>query len=443
MKLVTTKNGKIEGIQEEGYSVFKGIPYAKAPIGELRWKAPQPLDNWDGVLKADCFKAKSMQEVHEDPFYDKEFYDDPSFSVNISEDSLYLNIWTPADKAEEKLPVAFWIHGGAFMGGYGSEKEFDGEALCKKGVILVTINYRVNIFGSLAHPWLSAENEKGISGNYGTLDQLMALKWVYDNIENFGGDKENITVFGQSAGAMSVQTLISSDLSENMIKRAIMQSGGSYGKGLHRDLPLSDAMKFGERFVAATGAESLEELRAMSSEQLNAAIGPFLGEMFSVGEGLVLIPNIDGYVLKDGYYKLIEQNKIKNIPYMIGSNLNDIMTTKEDVEAGKPSVLYEGSREFSFKLEENGHTPAYVYHFTRQLPGDDAGAFHSAELWYMFGTLNRCWRPFTEQDQELSEEMLIYWTNFMKTGNPNSDGLEKWKPCSKKEAFIMTFDVKE
>lgn len=204
MKLVTTKNGKIEGIQEEGYSVFKGIPYAKAPIGELRWKAPQPLDNWDGVLKADCFKAKSMQEVHEDPFYDKEFYDDPSFSVNISEDSLYLNIWTPADKAEEKLPVAFWIHGGAFMGGYGSEKEFDGEALCKKGVILVTINYRVNIFGFLAHPWLSAENEKGISGNYGTLDQLMALKWVYDNIENFGGDKENITVFGQSAGAMSV-----------------------------------------------------------------------------------------------------------------------------------------------------------------------------------------------------------------------------------------------
>lgn len=440
MKTVETKNGMIEGIQENGYAIFKGVPFAKPPVGELRWRAPQPLEKWSGVFKADHFQNKSMQEDRQDPFYGKEFYSgDKEYEVEASEDSLYLNIWTPANAAGEKLPVALWIHGGAFMGGYGSEKEFDGEVLCKKGVILVTINYRLNIYGFLAHPWLSAENERGISGNYGTLDQLMALQWVYDNIESFGGDKENITVLGQSAGAMSVQTLISSELSGNMIKRAIMQSGGSYGKGLHRDLPLSDAMKFGEQFVAVTGAKSLEELRAMSTEQLNAAIGPFIGKMFEIGEGLILIPNIDGYVLKDGYYNLIDQGNIKNIPYLMGSNLNDILTTKEAVAAGEMSPLYEGCRDFSFKLEVNGHTPAYVYHFTRQLPGDDAGAFHSSELWYMFGTLNRCWRPMTAHDKQLSEEMLSYWTNFMKTGNPNGAGLESWEPCSKESVFIKEF----
>lgn len=442
MEIIETKNGKIQGIEMEGYTIFQGIPYAKPPVGELRWKAPQPLEKWKGILKADHFQNKSMQEEHEDLFYGKEFYNDHAFDVCVSEDSLYLNIWTPAKESGEKLPVAFWIHGGAFMGGYGSEKEFDGEALCKKGIILVTINYRVNVFGFLAHPWLSAENEKEISGNYAILDQLMALKWVYENIENFGGDKENITAFGQSAGAMSVQTLISSELSGNMIKRAIMQSGGSYGKGLHRDMTLEEAMKFGERYIAATGAKSLEELREMTSEQLNAAIGAFMGEMFQTGGSLVLIPNIDGYVLKDGYYKLIEQDKIKDIPYLLGSNLNDIMTTKEDVEAGKPGMLYEGCREFSFKLEENGHTPAYVYHFTRQLPGDDAGAFHSAELWYMFGTIKRCWRPMTKGDFALSEKMVTYWSNFMKTGNPNADGLDEWRPYSKEDRFVMTFDVR-
>lgn len=441
MKIVDTKNGRLEGISMNGYTIFKGIPYAKPPIGDLRWKAPQPIEPWEGVRKAEHFSCKSMQDSHHDLFYGKEFYDDTNFDVSASEDSLYLNIWTPAKEPDEKLPVAFWIHGGAFLGGYGSEKEFDGEALCKQGVILVTINYRLNIFGFLAHPWLSAENKEGISGNYGILDQLMALKWVYDNIESFGGDKENITAFGQSAGAMSVQTLISSELSGNMIKKAIMQSGGSYGKGLHRDLTLEDAMRFGERFVAATKAETLEELRGMPAERLNTAIGTFIGEMFESGEGLVLIPNIDGYVLKDGYYQLIDSNRIKDIFYLLGSNLNDIMVTKEEIQAKKKSVLYEGCRDFSFKLEEHGHTPAFVYHFTRQLPGDEEGAFHSAELWYMFGTMKRCWRSFEEQDMQLSKQMISYWTNFMKKGNPNGDSLENWKTCSKEEPFVMTFDI--
>ncbi|WP_242875597.1 carboxylesterase/lipase family protein [Anaerobium acetethylicum] len=439
--IAATKYGRIKGIEEQGYTVFKGIPYAKPPVGELRWKAPQPVESWEDIYMADCFSCKSVQENSNDGFYKKEFYGNPAYEVPISEDSLYLNICTPAEQTDEKLPVEFWIHGGAFMGGYGSEMEFDGEALCKRGVILVTINYRLNIYGFLAHPWLSAENERGISGNYGTLDQIMALQWVYENIGSFGGDRDNITVSGQSAGAMSVQTLVSSELTGNMIAKAIMQSGGSYGKGLHRDMLLEEAMKFGERFVAETGAGSLEELRGMTTEELTPAIGKFMGEMFQTGGGLVLIPNIDGYVLKDGYYSLIDRDAIKDIPYLLGSNKNDIFVTEEDLESGHKGNLFDGTIAFSQKREAFHHKPAYVYYFTRQLPGDEAGAFHSAELWYTFGTLDRCWRPVTEEDYQLSDRMLAYWTNFMKTGNPNGESLEEWKPCDSLDFYVKRFDV--
>lgn len=439
--VVETKNGKIIGICGEECSQFMGIPYAQAPVGKLRWKAPQPIGAWKGELRADHFPAKSMQMIREDSFYDKEFYQNEEYSVPISEDSLYLNIWMPNEKSAKCLPVAFWIHGGAFMGGFGSEMEFDGAAFCKKGVILVTINYRLNVFGFLAHPWLSEESPHSVSGNYGTLDQIMALKWVYENIEYFGGDRENITIMGQSAGAMSVQTLLSSELTGNMIKRAIMQSGGSYGEGLHRDIPLEEAEIYGEEFVAETGARSLEELRQMSAEELILATERFMGKVLSKGKGFILIPNIDGFVLKEGYYDTIDHNNLKNIPYLLGSNKNDIMTTKEDVESGKKSSLYKGCLGFAEKVEKNGNEPAYVYYFSRQLPGDDAGAFHSAEIWYMFGTLSRCWRPMTAEDYQLSERMVNYWTNFIENGNPNGEGEEEWKRCFGEERFVMEFDV--
>ena len=257
-KPVVTAYGSYLGVQEDGYRKYLGVAYAKAPVGELRFAPPQRPDAFEGVKKADHFGNRCMQGGS-DPFYGKEFYSDPAFMPPVSEDCLYLNIWTP-DGAEENenLPVAFYIHGGAFMGGAGSETEFDGASYAKRGVILVTINYRCGIFGFLAHPFLAAESENGLCGNYGILGQIAALTWVRENSRAFGGDPENITIFGQSAGAMSVQTLCSSPLTEGMFARAIMQSGGSYGVGLHSDVPMEEAMRDGEEILEGKTFEKVQ-----------------------------------------------------------------------------------------------------------------------------------------------------------------------------------------
>ena len=435
--MIETKYGKIEGIDRGDYMEYRGIPFAKPPVGELRWKAPQPPERFEGVYHATEFRAKAMQETgHNGPPYDKDFYDDPAYERPISEDCLYLNIWTP--KNAKNCPVAMWIHGGAFMGGSSSEKEFDGAAYCKRGVIFVSVQYRLGVMGFLAHPWLTAE--AGTSGNYGILDQIAALNWIYENISAFGGDGENITVFGQSAGAMSVQTLISSPLTGNRIKRAILQSGGSYGAGLHRDTPLAEQESYGEIFAEVLGVTSLEEMRNKSSEEIMEATGPFMGKVFPIAKGLFLVPVIDNKVLTGGYYELMDKGEIKDIPYMLGSTKDDILVTPE-MKTPEDFPLYRGSKAFSRKLEELGRKPAYVYYFTRDLPGNDFGAWHSAELWYMMGTLSRCWRPFEQGDYDLSERMLDYWANFMETGDPNGNGLTPWCPCTKDDPFIMEFDI--
>ena len=433
---VETKYGKIEGIDHGWYSEYRGVPYAKPPVEDLRWRAPQPPEPFQGTFQAKEFPAKSCQREGSAPPWDKDFYDDPNYERKTSEDCLYLNIWAPKDA--EGCPVAFWIHGGAFMGGSASEKEFDGVEYCRRGVIFVSVQYRLGIFGFFAHPWLT--EEAGTSGNYGALDQIAALKWVYENISAFGGDPENITVFGQSAGAMSTQTLISSPLTGNMIKRAILQSGGSYGVGLHRDLTLKEQESFGMALPEILGAKSLEELRAKSTEEVFAATDKFMGANMPVAKGLFLVPTIDGKLLTDGYYPTIDKGEIKDLPYMIGSTKEDIM-----VEPGKNSPeerpLYRGSVAFSQKLEELGRKPAYVYDFLRDLPGDEQGAWHSAELWYMMGTLGRCWRPWTAGDYALSARMLDYWCNFMRTGDPNGEGLPKWETCGKEKPFVMELDI--
>ncbi len=434
--MIETKTGKIEGIDCGTHMEYRGIPYAEAPVGDLRWKAPQKKVPWNGVLKADSFRNKCMQETLPSELYDKEFYDDSSFSGPKSEDCLYLHIWAPKDA--ENCPVAMWIHGGAFMGGYSFEKEFDGAAYCKRGVIFVSVEYRCNIFGYLAHPWLSEEN--GTSGNYGTLDQIAALEWLYENIEAFGGDRNNITVFGQSAGAMSTQTLMSSPLAEGKIAKAILQSGGSYGCGLHRDIPLKEQEEYGEMLSEVLDVHSLEEMRSVPAETLVSAIGPFFEKAMPKAQGLFLTPTLDGKVLTGGYYELMDQGKIHNIPVLLGSVKDDILTD-EKTEKPEGSLLYKGSIAFSHKLEELGRKPAFVYYFKRDLPGDNLGAWHSSELWYMMGTMKRCWRPWTEEDLALSEQMLDYWTQFMKTGDPNREDLPEWKRCSKEEAFIKEFDI--
>ena len=439
MHQVKTKQGILEGIPHEEYTEFRGVPYAQPPVGALRWHRPLPPEPWEGVREAKCFAARSMQEVHEDPFYDKEFYDEPAYMTPVSEDSLYLNIWTPARSAGEKLPVAFWIHGGAFMGGFGHEKEFDGAAYCRRGVILVTINYRLGPWGFLAHPWLSAEagaeGGPAVSGNYGILDQIAALRWVRENIDAFGGDPENITIFGQSAGGMSVQTLLTSPLTRGMFARAILQSC----VGLSYDHDLRSAEELGLWFARNAGAESLEELRALTPEQVFAAAGPVIMAGFPKME-LPYTPILDGWVLTEGYDEAMNEGGTHPVPTIAGSTLNDIATEREAVERGERGKVYAGTQAWAQAQKQLGR-PVWLYDFRRQLPGDEAGAFHSSELWYMFGTLDRCWRPMTEGDHELSEQMLDYWTNFMKTGDPNGEGLPRW------EAFTTignaaVFDVK-
>lgn len=441
MELAVTKYGKISGIKEDGYRVFKGIPYAKPPVGDLRWKAPVPVEPWEGILKADHFRARGWQEGNEDaaegevPYWKikllKEYYDDPTYLAEMSEDSLYLNIWTPAKSPEEKLPVAFWIHGGGFGSGWSWEKEFDGEAYCKRGVILVTIAYRLGMWGNLVHPWLNEENPHHISGNYGILDQIEALKWVYENIENFGGNPENITIFGQSAGAMSCQYLVSTELTGDMISKAIFQSGGAHNNEALTGMTWVKAMEVGKEFVKYTKAGSLEELRAMPAEQLEKMTEEFSAQKQA---GILFLPVTDGYVFKENTTDCLNNGHVKKIPYILGTTENDLFVTPDMLKTGEKGVLYNGCIEWSHMTEKLWDQPSYVYYFTHKLPGDDWGAFHGAELWYMFGTLDRCWRPFGPEDKELCNRILQYWTEFMKIGRPAED--QEWRPCRKEDAFI-------
>lgn len=442
---IQTTKGLIEGVQGDGYTVFKGVPYAKPPVGELRWKAPQEMDAWEGVFTADKFGKITVQDFPDPAHpimgsFNKEFYADPAYRPEMSEDCLYLNIWVPDNSEGQKLPVAFWIHGGGFGGGYSSEIEFDGEAYCRKGVILVTVEYRCNVFGFLAHPWLDAENEKGISGNYGILDQLAALNWVYENAKSFGGDPQNITVFGQSAGSMSTQILVSSDLTKGKIAKAIMQSGISCKVAMDGTPTLADAEEFGKVFMdECTNVKNIVELRAMTTEQLHGAHGKFNAKMWKRGAGLVLVPNMDGYLLKETVKEVWKQGKMRQIPYMTGTVIDDLLAKPEDVEEKKTGLLMEQCKLWSLKCEETYQAPSYVYFFAHELPGDNWGAFHSSELWYTFGTLGRCWRPMDEHDYEISEQMVTYWTNFMKTGKPEAEGTDEWRPYSKEDSYIKKF----
>ena len=458
---VTVENGRLQGVPGNvpAYTVFKGIPYAKPPVGELRWKAPQRADDWEGVRICDHYSPVAWQAAH-DPHmaYTKEFF---PVQPERSEDCLYLNIWTPAKSPDEKLPVLFWIHGGAYTGGYGSEMEFDGEGFCKRGCILVTINYRLGVLGFMAHPELSAESEHGVSGNYGTLDQIAALHWVRRNIAAFGGDPENITVFGQSAGAKSVLTLITSPLSKGDIAKAIPMSGGGIGAFALGDTPLSAAEANGLKLQELAGAANLAELRAMDPEMLVDLAGKNRGV-------ITLGPNVDGYVLLDSTATVQKNGEHSDIAYLIGNTCDEFkgipvkdlegmrkyaqatygdkaddflaacgIKTDEDAArvASEVSAMHCANRAFAERQVELGRKPAYLYYFDRQMPGELdpnawfqlTGAFHSSELWYVFQTLLRCWRPLIGKDFDLSNLMADYWANFARTGDPNGDGLPLWE----------------
>lgn len=441
--VIKVSQGLLEGIPCDGYVIFKGIPYAKAPVGKLRWKAPEPAENWNGIYKANHFPNMEYQElpVKDHPFmgrFYKEFYSNPDFVPKMSEDCLYLNIWMPEHKDNQKLPVAFWIHGGGFAGGYSSELEFDGEAYCKRNVILVTIEYRTGIYGFLAHPWLSAENEHGISGNYGILDQIAALKWVYENISAFGGDPGNITIFGQSAGCMSTQVLISSELTDSIPAKAILQSGTCCKENFLYTPTLQEEEEIGKLFAACAGVTNIRELRSMTPDEILHASKKLDAQTWKMGKGLVLVPNVDGYVLKNTVYEIWKKGEMKKIPYITGCVTNDLGSTPEEIKEKKPGLLMRESIAWSLKCEEF-NLPSYIYHFSHELPGDDWGSSHSSELWYTFGTLKRSWRPMNHSDEELSDHMLDYWTSFMKTGKPYCKAAGDWLPYTANNPFVKEF----
>ena len=422
------EGGKIQGIPAEssGVYIYKGIPYAAPPVGDLRWKPPQPVKPWEGVKVADTYGPAAMQPPRQPgSFYYKEFYTDDGHQN--SEDCLYLNIWTPAPgKKNAGLPVAMYIHGGAYASGYCYEKQFlGGEEWAKHGVILVTINYRLNIFGFLAHPDLSSESPKGVSGNYGLLDQIAALSWIKSNIQQFGGDPDNITIFGQSAGAMSLQCLVTSPLSKDLMQKAIMESGGGVtdrsqlGGGL-----LEGAEQAGKDIMEFGGYNNLEAMRAVSAEYILDLMNRYRKEK-KMG---MMSPVIDGYVLTNNFSEAARTDKIADIPYIIGFNTDDMAGLKN------------GLGQFC-KLREKNGGKAYAYEFARALPGDTAGAFHSAELWYVFNTLSNCWRPFTKGDYALSDNMVDAWTNFVKYGDPNGKDKEIWRPYTEENQQFMIFKL--
>lgn len=442
--IVTTKYGKIEGLSQNGCDVFKGVPYAKPPVGPLRFRKPQKPERWEGVRKAEHFGNKSIQIGNpRDTFYKKEFYSNPDFDVPISEDCLYLNIWAPQGQGE-KLPVAVYVHGGAFMGGAGSNLPFVCDELAKTGVIVVTVNYRLGALGFLCHPLLGVPGENAAGGNFGLWDQLEAITWVKENIAAFGGDENNITVFGQSAGAMSLQALAVAPQSKGLFQKMILQSGGGYKNPLGEYRSPEKAETFGEDLLEALGIhngewkESEEKRQAAikvlwetSTEELFKALDTALAQAFTQYKGMPYVPVIDGELITDDGNRLIEEGKYLHIPYILGANGDDL-TAAEGERTPENNPMHAANVAYANMVG----TGAYVYYFDRKLPGDDAGSFHSAELWYVFGSLKYCWRPLEEADFDLSRKMITYWSNFMKSGDPNGGDGGAWRPCTQADPYF-------
>ncbi|MEK6324061.1 MAG: carboxylesterase/lipase family protein [Acidobacteriota bacterium] len=470
---IKVDGGLISGTAVDGVRSFKGIPFAAPPVGELRWKAPQPVVPWEGVRKCETFGPECPQA----PYPPASMYAAPP--QKQSEDCLYLNVWT-AGKAGEKRPVMVWIHGGALTRGSGANRVYDGTAFAKKGVVLVTINYRLGPLGYLAHPELTAESPHHSSGNYGVLDQIAALRWVQKNVAAFGGDAKKVTIFGESAGSWSVNALVASPLAKGLFHRAIGESGGSFGPGayLKEDKGrLQSAEKIGVAFARAAGADSLKALRAVPAERIIDVLNND-----AEGKKFRTSPNVDGWLLPDEIRNIFAQGKQNDVPVIVGSNANEMTTltspasvpkTLEDYRKRVETLYGEATRDFDAvypvkstddvaaaylsslrditftlpmrtwaRVTATGRSKAYLYFFSHAPPNPNSkylGAYHAGEIAYVFNNLNRQNALLQDVDHKLAEMMSAYWVNFAKTGDPNGKGLPKWTPYNAKDEPYLDF----
>jgi para-nitrobenzyl esterase len=469
---VKTASGMVEGKADGPVQAFLGIPYAAQPVGDLRWKPPASAAKWGGVRKAAEFGAHCMQGK---VFGDMNFRDSGG-----SEDCLFLNVWVPAKPSAAKLPVMVWIYGGGFAAGSTSEPRQDGTHLAQQGVVVVSMNYRLGIFGFLVLPELAKESGRNAAGNYGLLDQVAALRWVHDNIAAFGGDPGNVTIFGESAGSFSVSAQMASPMANGLFEKAIGESGAAF---------FSEGLSFEPRSVrdeqdvkalkSKLGVSTLAELRAVPAQKLLDAFSPPQTQGFDFG------PDVDGYFLPESVSAIFGAGKQNDVPLLAGWNhdegsfeiasspekhtANSLKATAQKEFGEKATEFlqlypsdsdthtlrsvedFAGDRFIAFSTWEwmesqakMGKQPIYRYRFDLGPPADpkgpEMGAYHSAEIEYVFGQLDSkagiAWRA---EDRELSEEMQKYWTNFARSGDPNGPGLAKWPAYSAKDGWPVMF----
>jgi para-nitrobenzyl esterase len=448
---VRVESGAIEGSAENGVVVYKGVPFAAPPLGELRWREPQAAAPWKSTRKATSFAPACMQEGVSMP---------GEKPPDMSEDCLYLNIWTPA-RTDERLPVMVWIHGGGYTNGSASMPLYWGDRLAQRGVVVVTVAYRLGPLGFLSHPDLTAESPHQSSGNYGLLDQLAALKWIRKNIAAFGGDPQRVTIAGQSSGGMSVSMLMASPLAKNLFHRAIGQSGGLFEPvQIAPHYLLTNAQRDGKDYATSVGADSLAALRKLPAADL------LKGKAGSVSH-----PVIEPYALPAGPYDAFVSGVYNDVPVLVGFNAEEARslvnveavkaaTFAADIErsfgplpaplmGAYPHATDEQARQARLDLERDlrfgwdmwawarlqaqfGKSRVHFYYFRRKPPFPTGsvyegwGASHFAELWYVFDHLDQDKWPWSAADRELAELMSRYWTNFVKSGDPNGNGLPSW-----------------
>ena len=465
--VIQTDAGRISGTTSDDKTVriYKGIPFAAPPVGKLRWKAPQPVAHWQGVKKCDAFAASPMQNKPV-PFA---MYTAPYLipSSPISEDCLYLNVWTLGG-AKEKKPVVVWIYGGGFVSGGTACPIYDGGNMAKKGVVFVSLPYRVGIFGFFSHSQLAKEANGKSTGNYAFLDLLAGLHWVQNNIAAFGGDADNVTIAGQSAGAFAVNALVASPLSKGLFQKAIAQSGGMFSAD-GRTESLDTAERTGEAFMQKINMHSIDELRKLPADSLQKLSSSFTAS-----------PVIDGYVLPGDVYSIFEKDEQNDIPVLTGWNKDDgfpaapvdsmayVSGAKEKygtladaylqafpggTTEGISKSMYALNRDNLFAWQAytwaglqtaKGHHPVYVYLFNQTSPGEEKyGAFHSSEIPFALHNLYTWKKDWPEEDQKLAEIMSDYWVNFAKTGNPNSASLPQWNAYSATENKVMLLQASE